>query len=185
MINTSIDPIGQRVNGGCVQRRPYPNPFTGFSLIEVLVSLSLASMLGTIAVGLLLRCQHLSDGTTNQLDQIQTFSRLADTFRDDVHTALSADTKTNASVTLRYAGDSVIQYQWDQASRRIVRSIRRSDQVVASEFYVLSSKAHVKFEQASSPDIVRLNLDTAGRSERSTNSVVCQAVVHRWPEVSK
>ncbi|TWT69567.1 PulJ/GspJ family protein [Crateriforma conspicua] len=185
MTQNSISRNGRRGNAGGVHRRHSPYRFTGFSLIEMLVSLSLASMLGTIAVGLLLRCQQLSDGTNSQLDQIQTFSRLADTFRNDVHTALSADAETNGSVTLRYAGDFVIRYQWDQTNSRIVRSTRRSDQIVASELYVLSSKTQARFEQSFDPNIVRLNLETAGRSDKATNAVVCQAVVHRWPEVSK
>jgi prepilin-type N-terminal cleavage/methylation domain-containing protein len=92
---------------------------SGFSLIELMVVMSVSFVLLTLATGTIVRMQALSRSDTHRVESLATFVDVGRQFRQDVHQAKRA-TVSDGVLTLEMAGQP-IRYQRidDELSRQV------------------------------------------------------------------
>ncbi len=101
----------------------------GFSLIEMLVAMSVGSAVMLLAMMLMNRSMQLSTAASNKFQQSATLARLASGLRDD---ALQADRillVSDQELQFQLPDGRVVTWQLSPADHAVHRSLRNSDQV--------------------------------------------------------
>lgn len=134
---------------------------SGFSLVELLVALSLLGMVlsGTIGLVAMVRTS-THNATSNRLHR-QEIRRFADDLRRDVHAANSA-TVENDELILAYASnESTATYRADSQS-----SLHRTvadDSASSRDAYKVPSTARIRFESIDDGRLIRVTFTDPDR----------------------
>ena len=131
----------------------------GFTLIEMLVSITITSVMLGIAVAAIYALMRSDETARRQLGRQTTLARLSQQFRRDVHASLRltgpepADGKSQAW-KLHGADGRVIQYRMGNES--LVRTVLVGNAVKQRESYALLPKEQAKLEMAPGTSVVSL-----------------------------
>lgn len=135
----------------------------GVSLIELIVVMTVATVVMGVAVGVLYTLMRI-EGTTREHLRLRTAQgRLGQQFRRDVHAAISFTTpdgeaggKTSGGWELQLAADRVVRYRVEED--KLVRTEAGGGDGEARESFALGSDATVtiRIEDDSKPTIVSL-----------------------------
>jgi prepilin-type N-terminal cleavage/methylation domain-containing protein len=125
----------------------------GFTLIEMLLTMSVGSLLMVLAMTLLQQAMTLSSQTRSQCDADRVIHRLCEQFRRDAHSASAVSTDDQLVVTL--VGDSKnIVYRFLNST--VTRST--SGESIENEQYDLGKSANVTIEMLEQPEQIRLTV---------------------------
>ena len=124
----------------------------GFSLIEMLLTMTVGSALMVLAMTLLQQAMTLSSQTRRQCDSDRATHRLCEQFRRDAHTASAVTTNTSEETVFAIDSDSVIYRVLDGTVTR-TRSIQQEN-----ERYDLGPSASVEIKTLDQPERIRLTV---------------------------
>jgi prepilin-type N-terminal cleavage/methylation domain-containing protein len=153
-----------------------------FTLIEMIVAISVAATLTGIAISLLLLMFRTAESGRTQLAQAQSLERLADQFRQDVHSAVG-ETVAN--------GKNLHDWQFDLAANRVVqytvadgvvsREQRSSAKDVQRESFRLPKDSTVAIivDRTTRPPIVSLTIERNEPSLRPAHPFRVDAALGR------
>lgn len=167
---------------------------TGYTLIELCVTMSVGSALMVLAVGLVHQALSLASTARSRADQHRTFDRLAHDFREDIHLAVAATANDPQRLELTRDGGAIVLYESvDVESDRIrIRREQRVDgTIVRQEDYQIDSSLVVAFEALEQPARVSVRFASEstpiGRSRvpsRQVTAVLGRRLAHQRAEVS-
>jgi prepilin-type N-terminal cleavage/methylation domain-containing protein len=162
------------------RRRPMRRAFT---LIEMIVAISVAATLTGIAMCLLLVMYRAERSGRTHLAETESLERLADQFRQDVHAAVG-DVLLDAKMQpqqWRLELPGKIDVQYDVAVNAVSREERSGSKTVRRESYILpnDSTVSVAVDRKANPPIVCLKIEPSDPSLRPGNPFRVEAVLGR------
>jgi hypothetical protein len=117
----------------------------GITLIEIVIVLSLASLVLMMAATTLVAVLRIGKQVNDDLAQDVSITRLASQWREDVHAAINSEMAADCILTMPDQGR--IRYRF--ASPAVTREVFRGDSLIHRDAFVLPSRASVSFGQAS------------------------------------
>jgi prepilin-type N-terminal cleavage/methylation domain-containing protein len=133
----------------------------GFTLIEMLVVISIGSTLAGIAVFMLYALLHSHNTGRDHLEYCRNLNRLEGQFRRDVHAAQEMPAvDKEGNFELKPAAPDAVTIRYQCLADRIERSETRDDKIVRRESYVLWPDAEPTIQIESEPDATyaRINI---------------------------
>lgn len=101
----------------------------GFSLVEMLVAMSVGSAVMLLAMMLLNRSMQLSTAASNKFQHSATLARLASDLRDDAQQSDRILLVSDQELQFQLPDGQVVTWQLSPADHAVHRSLRNSDQV--------------------------------------------------------
>ena len=156
-----------------------PHRLRGFTLVEVLVTLSIGSVVMLLGAQMLIASMKLSKRAGEERQRCETLSRLASQFRQDAHLAIGTSIESPESIRFDLADLATVEY--DLSEQGVLKRVYRSAEsdVSIPEAYRLGEKVHLVFEQMKEPNRVRMLVgeqtgleDPAVRIDRSVEPVL-------------
>ena len=124
----------------------------GFSLIEMLLTMTVGSALMALAMTLLQQAMTLSSQTRRQCDSDRATHRLCEQFRRDAHTASAVTTNTSDETVFTVDSDSVIYRVLDGTVTRTKSTHQEKER------YDLGAAASVTIEMLDQPERISLTV---------------------------
>lgn len=156
----------------------------GYTLLEVLVVVSISSVLLSLIGATLVGVQRASRNAAEGLAQQQRLDRLAAFWRDDVHAARSVQTdpdkgaeeseRQQAAARLVLAQGEFIEYSFDTGA--VSRKHFRGDEIVARDAFPLEHAAAVEFDFDAHSKLATMRLLFAPQKQ-TTDSTLGQACI--------
>ena len=144
----------------------------GVSLAELLVVMSLVTVIISLSARLMHRIMHAQTNANAFLDGERNALRLSSQFRRDVQTALEVlptDHPDDGVLTLRYADQRLVHYQI--TGREVVRTVSGKDDHLARESFHFPSDLTCHIEQHSTPQRIVLSLDSASQTGQGSGQI--------------
>lgn len=148
-----------------------------FSLVEILVTLSIGSTVLAIAVGTVHRSMLVSDTAQDTARQTLQLNRFLEQFRNDVHLGKSIALHSTQSLTMELADGSTVDYGVE--ANLVTRNQETSGVAPIREYFVLAenTKASFAFDEASRLTSLRILKDlelfmTPPRLERFVEAIL-------------
>jgi prepilin-type N-terminal cleavage/methylation domain-containing protein len=144
----------------------------GYSLVELLVVISVSSVLASVAVGLIGILMGVDRGGRRHLHETNALARLAQQFRADVAAAESASSDGPHELHLRLSGGRVVDYASEAG--QATREERLGQESQMHEQFSLPEEARLAFEVAADqrPAMASASLaaanDAAGAGDSAT-----------------
>ena len=162
-----------------------------FTLIEMLVAISVGSVLMGIAVSLLLVLLGAEQSGRTHAERSESLQRLADQFRRDVHAAVgevAAGGEDQHGCRLRLAGGESVRYAIGGGG--LSREERKGSEVVRGESYALpkDSTTAIAIDRTTSPWTLSLTIVPNDASLGPGHEIRIDAVLgrdHRFAEQRK
>ncbi len=129
----------------------------GFTLIEMLVVISVGSLLMALSIQVLERALTISSNTAEQLNESRNLNRLADQFRHDMHLATVFDVESAVHLLVRQELGSVI-YSYVNGNMQRVET--KPDGAIRYELYNIGQTRTVSFSQRDQVDRVIMTIET-------------------------
>jgi prepilin-type N-terminal cleavage/methylation domain-containing protein len=127
----------------------------GYTLVEMLVVITVAGVLLSIAAQLVTRAMRIDTTWREHGDIARSMSRLAHDLRQDIHQARSVIvTQDPQALELTRADGAKVSYT--VATEEIIRSSQRDDEQLEREYYKISADQQV--EMRSLPDTPQVEL---------------------------
>jgi len=151
----------------------------GFSLIELLLAMSVGSTVMVLSVGLVHRTLLNVSAATLASEHQSTMNRLVQSFRDDVHRATDADVVSPRSLSVTMSDGTEVTYQC--VSNVVHRRQRLDKDSVRRESFSFLERTQIKFESLESPRRISLNAsrETGLKGRRSVIDRHAEAVIGR------
>jgi prepilin-type N-terminal cleavage/methylation domain-containing protein len=162
-----------------------------FTLVELLVAITVGSVLMGIAVSLLLVLLGAEQSGRTHAERSESLRRLADQFRRDVHAAVgepAADAVDRHGCRLRLADSGSVRYVVGSGS--IERQEQAGTKDVSRESYALpkDSTATVAVDRTTTPWTLSLTIVPNDTSMRAVHEIRIDAILgrdHRFDETPK
>jgi prepilin-type N-terminal cleavage/methylation domain-containing protein len=152
-----------------------------FTLIEMVIAISVAAALTGVAVSLLLVLFRAEQSGRSYIAQAETLRRLADQFRRDAHAAARVAVNQSDPQGWQFdlAGDSIVRYTKDSDGLR--REEEKSAKNVGTETYTLpkDSTPAIEVDRAAKPPVVSLTIKPGDASLRPGREFRIDAVLAR------
>jgi prepilin-type N-terminal cleavage/methylation domain-containing protein len=152
-----------------------------FTLIEMLVTVSIGAVLMSIAISLLMALSEAEQGGRTHVEQNRAIQRLADQFRRDAHAAedVVVDGSSPKEWQLKLTGNEVARYA--VKGDDLAREERTGTKVIRRESYQLpkDSTAAIAVDRVANPPIVSLTLVPNDASTQSDREIRIDAVLGR------
>lgn len=133
----------------------HPNVRSGFTLTELLITMTAGSILMILAVGMVHQSMHLTSATRREADEHRSVSRLASQFRQDVRMADQVLIESASSVRLTIPQHGEVTYVAETAAcvrtRSVASTTSAADGRVSRETYRLQPGGQVSFEMLEQP----------------------------------
>jgi type II secretory pathway pseudopilin PulG len=145
----------------------------GSSLLEVLVLITLISVALTAAATTLVALLRIERQVRTDQSQRQCLASLASRWRTDAHAATAASVNEDCVLTL--ADGRTIRYFY--AMPRVVREVRRGDEIVHRDAFVLSPRAQIAFSESGDapPYLVTLSISAVTEPGPAYAEAICPA----------
>lgn len=135
----------------------------GISLVELLVVMSLGSVLLTTSAVVLHQIMHSHGKTRNFLAASRSGLRLSEQFRSDVHRAREVTTnQLDQDIVLRLQLGEAKVIEYSHVDGTVRRTQRDGEKTVSREEYSFPIGSHVAIHEESSPRLLRLSISTPG-----------------------
>lgn len=152
-----------------------------YTLIEMIVAITVAATLTGIAMCLLLVMFRSEQKGRTQLAQAESLARLADQFREDIHAAVAGPAEHNDRRQWQFNldGNRIVQYTF--ADDVLARQQRSDSKLVQRESFRLpkDSSVAISVDRATSPPLVSLTIEPADVSLRPGHPFRFDAVLGR------
>jgi prepilin-type N-terminal cleavage/methylation domain-containing protein len=153
-----------------------------YTLIEMIIAISVAATLTGIAMCLLLTMFRSEQSGRAQLAQAESLVRLADQFRQDVHSALGeavVNPKDPHDWQFKLTANRVVQYTL--ANDVLSRQVRSGSKDVQREAFRLpeDSTVAISVDRATNPAVVSLTVQPGEASLRRCHPLRVDAVLGR------
>jgi type II secretory pathway pseudopilin PulG len=147
----------------------------GKSLIEMLILISLTSVVLGIVSTTLVALFKTDRQVRRDLVQLTTLARLGSRFRTDAHAARSCQIDKTCDLTL--ADGRLIRYSFE--GQRLSREVRRGDAIEHRDAFVLPDTAAVGFDKPATHGgrLVRLSITAQERSDKPYLTAVRPATI--------
>ena len=129
----------------------------GFTLIEMLVVLSVGGLLTGLAIQILERALATGTNTTRQLDEARNLNRFADQFRSDVHLAIDVVVDSPTKVVARLENGAVTYAYSDGA---VQRAETAQGAGIRNELYVLGDTRSISIVPQGNPNRLQLTVQS-------------------------
>jgi prepilin-type N-terminal cleavage/methylation domain-containing protein len=164
------------------------NQRRGFTLVEVLVTMSVGSTLMVLAIGLVHQTLTLSTVARQRDDHLRSLNRLARQFRDDVHHSTACTVTTPDQLQLEMPDESVVTFRAE--SNRVTRMQPTSDGRTRKATFLLLSNSSTQFAVLDDPNravvtVARSTITVPHKDvvDRKTEAVVGRLSIHEQAEV--
>lgn len=151
----------------------------GVSLAELLIVMSLCSLLLTTSAVVLHRIMRSQLKTREFLSACHSSQRLADQFRGDVHRARSVTTEglpEGAILKLQLSDTQIAEYQ--QANGVIHRMLVDGEKTIARDEFAFPANSHIAVSQQRSPPLVTLSVTSTPDDERGPAQQAYAVAIH-------
>ena len=138
----------------------------GFTLIELIVTMTTGSALMVLAIGLVHQSMSLTSLNRERADYQRTCGRLATQWRGDVHRASEAAAPSEVSLDLIDSAGDVVSYRSE--SGRVIRRQPLKDGQVRTEYFELNDRTVVTFRVADAPRRATMTVAAFRSAERNT-----------------
>ena len=141
-----------------VDSRQQP-PRTGFTLVELMVVISILSIVTTLGITTITWLYSIEQTTEDRADTSANWSRLEQDFRNDVHAATKAELvppSESGSLELRLEQPSETMVVYRATEEQVVREVKQSFATVARQNYHLPNGT-VRFSQDPKLPLIRVN----------------------------
>lgn len=160
-------------------------PRSAFTLVELLMSLTMGGSVMLLAIGLVHQSMSMSKLSKVRWEHDQSTARLAQQFRNDVHFASALTSASADLVELKLTDDSTITYKCEAA--RVIWEKTSSGSEVARELFQFDEGSRVTFSKEANPERVALQL--VRQSERtefpSRVELRVVSIVGRWQQLER
>lgn len=167
-----------------------PNVYkrNGFTLIELMMTITVGSTLLILAVGLVHQAMSFGSQSRDQADQARSRNRLATAFRQDVQQAKSCQIDSDQQLNLSMADGSQVTYL--ATANQVSRTQPLDNGQTRHESFEFSAISTIVFERLSEPDLAVLtivrSLPTAEtRIESQVAAVIGRRQMLQQAEVSQ
>lgn len=142
-----------------------------FTLIELIITMTMGSALMFMAVGLIHQAMSLGTLAREHGNQARTRSQLTAEFRRDVHLAVSCEVNQNR-LMLKMADDQTVGYWFD--SSQVQREETLADQQLRHETYSFSGSTEVAFDVREEPQRAVLTILRQLPTKPASTRVECE-----------
>ena len=153
------------------------NRNSGFTLIEILATMTMGSGLMLLAIGMVHQMMKLSTETHAIADEHRTVSRLARQFRNDTHLAESFLQTEPTAIALKLSNETTVAYSINL--NEVVRNEMGGEQSIRREQYRLPADFSVRIKSQNEPQRLVLTISrdsefraASPRVEREISAVV-------------
>jgi prepilin-type N-terminal cleavage/methylation domain-containing protein len=156
-----------------------------FTLVEMLMTMTMGSSLMLLAIGLVHQAMSMSKLAKVRGEHDHSLARLALQFRSDVHLAPELVSAAPDSVHLKLADESTVTYKREAAN--VTREKTGLGSEVARELFRLDERCVVTFANETNPDRVVLLVERRVEIAEVSSPVDLRvvAVVGRWQQLEK
>lgn len=133
----------------------------GFTLVEMLVVISVGSTLMMLAIGLVHQSMTLSKAVQSNSERLHATNRFIDQFREDVHTSNNVVCQDSKSLNIEFGDASssrTKQIRYTSSNNKILREEVVPDGKIRREELVLGDKVFGSFELDSNEQIASLKI---------------------------
>ena len=153
-----------------------------FTLIEMIVAISVGAVLMGIAMSLLVVLLGAERSGRAHVERSETLQRLADQFRRDVHAAVGevvVKGEKGQEWQMELTGNCIVRYT--VAADGVSREERMESRDVRRESYALQkdSTVAIAVDRATSPSVVTLTIEPKDASSRPGHEIRIDAVLGR------
>jgi prepilin-type N-terminal cleavage/methylation domain-containing protein len=167
--------LANQVSGRRACARHWRIKRTGYSLVELLVVLSIASVAFSAVALTLHLLQRVNHQLRNEVPQSEAMMRLTLRFRDDAHgsTQFSIEASPDGSSVGRFRQLDGVEVLYQQQTSVVVRTVLRNSQQVHQERFRCADQAELIWASAGDPpSIVTLVLKrNKGRIKDAADSI--------------
>jgi prepilin-type N-terminal cleavage/methylation domain-containing protein len=157
----------------------------GFTLSEMLVTLTTGSSLMLLAIGLVHQSFSLSKLAKTRSEHERSIARMALQFRSDAHSAVELTAVSADSVVLKMPDHSAVSYRCDAAN--VTRQHDGKDVEVARDVFPLDENCSVTFASQAAPSRALLQIERRLKNSEIASKVDLRvvAVIGRWQELEQ
>ena len=167
----------------------------GFTLVEMLVVISVGSTLMMLAIGLVHQSMTLSKAVQSNSARLHATNRFIDQFREDVHTSNNVVCQDSKSLNIEFVDASssrTKQIRYTSSNNKILREEVLFDDKIRREELVLSEQGFGHFEIDSDERIARLTIEKKSDQKDSEMKDApprldrkVEAAIGRWAVVER
>lgn len=129
---------------------------SGFTLVEVMASISVSSVLLVLSMGMVHRVLNLESSSRDEIRVSRSITRLSHDFRHDVQRAVAVEVVQEAELMLTLADGSSVSYHVTE--EYLLRERHVNDTVAQRETYDLPRDAAVRISEQESPSRLALSI---------------------------
>ncbi len=137
-------------------RGPHDAIRKGFSLIELLLAMSVGSTVMLLSVGLLHRTMAQVSRATDRAEHQAALNRLVESFRRDVHNAVEVELRSPQELRLQLSSGAEVTYQYE--SHVVRRSQRVNEEQAGRDSFSLLPRTNIEFSLLAQPQRISLNV---------------------------
>ena len=154
-----------------------------FTLVEVLLTLTMGSSLMILAIGLVHQSLSLSKLGKVRGEHDMNVSRLAQQFRQDVHATEAVTATSTDALQLEMLDGSTVVYSTVEAGLRRVHTLREGPN--AQDLFTFEPLCSIQFQAHSSNQVVQLQLERRFDDKQIAPRVELQVVarISRWKQL--
>ncbi len=120
----------------------------GFTLIELIVSMSIGSLLTSLAIGVVIQSMTMTTSTTAWIDEERAANRLVEQFRRDARHASTFIVESAQNVAMQLSSGAVT-YRVEE--NQVIREETFSDDVAARDRFFVGWHRTVAFAETTNP----------------------------------
>lgn len=149
----------------------------GYTLVELLMTLTVGSTLLVLAIGMVHKSMLISESTQRRCEQLLATDRFVEQFRNDLHYGKQVDCDSASELSVVCGDNSKIAYRAE--ANRITREQSLDTNQIRREELVLDDNSFGQFKKHSQSNITGLTIrsnidlcDTETRIERNIEAVI-------------
>ena len=130
----------------------------GFTLIELIVVISVTSTLATVNVGWIYQTFKFASQMRQRQSHYTNMNRLAVKFRDEVRSSDTIKLEDEDNLVLRFGDGSFVRYMISNSQESVELNVEKwqDDSVVARERFTLMQGTQLRLETTEMPDAISL-----------------------------
>ena len=155
---------------------------SGFSILETIILMSVASTVMMVAVGWIHQSLKFGSIMDQRTEHHATLMRLARELRDDVHRGESLAMESDSALLISMSDNRAVRYAI--RNNRVVLSDSEAGKIVRNESFQLAERSNVWWDQSEMPQSVVLVVERASLAHSVAAAPVVDlhvsASVRRW-----
>lgn len=161
------------------------HPRKGFTLVELLTTMTMGSSIMFLAIGLVHQSMTMSKLAKVRWEHDQSLARLAQQFRNDVHTAVEVTSISSESLSLKLPDNTTVTYKFEAETLRWEKTSPSTE--AAHDTFLFSPGCLGVFSHQADPKLIVLHVERRLDSTEFLPPVDLRivAAIGRWTQLEQ